>query len=104
MAGTHSAHRQKCAIVLELNWPWVLCVELRRPRSGSDEIVIDRKAGGSHPGGHVQFAVDRAQVLANCARADEQPVRYFSVGQSLGDQAEHFELSLRKSARCPAIR
>src|SRR6476620_6131460 len=84
-------------------------VELRSPgglrhdasclTAESGEVVLDGEAGGRGSRGDIELAVDRAQVLANRARADEQPARDLSIGHAQGDQAENLDFAGREPTR-----
>jgi hypothetical protein len=61
---------------------------------GSDQVVLDREAGGRVARGHVQLGVDRGQVAIDGARADDQLCGDISIGKPPREQAQHRDLAL----------
>ena len=43
--------------------------------------------------GDVELAVDRSQVPVDGARADDEVVSHLGIGEALGHQAQHFDLT-----------
>ena len=54
-----------------------------------------RQPGKLHPGPDTEPAEDVAEVVVDCARADEQRRAGLGIGQALGDQVQHFDLARR---------
>lgn len=59
----------------------------------SGEVVLNGIAGGSNSRGDLDFAVDRSQVVVDGARADNKEFGNLGIGQSLCQEAQHFNFT-----------
>src|SRR5262245_29465414 len=84
-------------------WLQGIIASTRGPENGSfrlsEQAMLDREAGRRHERGDLQLAVDRAQVTADRARAQNQPLGNLCVAQALRDEPQHLDLALGQIGR-----
>ena len=66
---------------------------------GSNELVFHGKASGGSAGFDAQLAVDGGQMRVDGAAADDKPISYLDIGQSLRYQAQYLHLSRSQTCR-----
>jgi len=56
-------------------------------------VLLNRIAGGGTARGDAELAVDGGQVEVDGARADDELLSHLGVGEPLGHEPKHFDLT-----------